>query len=424
MLGRKSLSDHGTPNPFVFWLWFCVEICVDLCIILLLRGLRRRDTGVTSKCVSASLKGTKKRVKRYTLLAYPRAYMIFSELMWSMWSVAMLIRCALCSFGTVYCPFEYGIVAIFALPRMKKPPDLVSEGDGYIRCSRSLFSSSYDSKYDYFITRQRFLARKLRMHYMNKAVCQRYLHRASRPVLMPLIETSADRSQEKEKQEKFNLCQDDIPLGDAHKEFTCDEKVINLLTIPSVISLKKDYEIYLRLKEYSWMTGDSVLLTHDAARVLRDTMEDAVYLASGLRTIIIDTGASLSISNNEKDFPDGIEPCDIELQGIGSGLRVKGKGKVRWRFQRSDGGFVVIECMAYYAPEMKFNLFSPQSYFMKENGEGEFKMNRNGIYFYLNSKESFKISLTSANLPVSFVTHLDNTASENSAFFYMCYRCL
>ena len=172
------------------------------------------------------------------------------------------------------------------------------------------------------------------------------------------------------------------------------------------------------------MTGDSVLLTHDAARVLRDTMEDAVYLASGLWTIIIDTGASLSISNNKNNFPEGIEPCDIELQGIGSGLHVKGKGKVCWRFQRSDGGFVVIKCMAYYTPDMKFNLFSPQSYFMKENGEGEFKMNRNGIYFYLNSKESFKISLTSANLPVSFVTHLDNTASENSAFFYMCYRCL
>ena len=101
MLGRKSLGFHETTDSFVFWSWFCVEICVDLFVILLLRGLRRRDTGVTSKCVFASLKGTKKRVKRYTLLAYPRAYMIFSELMWSMWSVAMLIRCALCSFGII-----------------------------------------------------------------------------------------------------------------------------------------------------------------------------------------------------------------------------------------------------------------------------------------------------------------------------------
>jgi len=99
-------------------------------------------------------------------------------------------------------------------------------------------------------------------------------------------------------------------------------------------------------------------------------MQDMVYLASGLRTIIIDTGASLSISNHERDFFDGYEPCDIELQGIGSGLRVKGKGKVRWRFQRADGGFVVIECMAYYAPSMKFYLFSLQSYF-PENAVSE-----------------------------------------------------
>ena len=205
MIGRKSLSDHGTTDPFVFWLWFCVEICVDLCVIWLLRGLRRRDTGVTSNF--ASLKGTKKRVKRYTLLAYPRAYMIFSELMWSMWSVAMLIRCALCSFGTVYCPFEYGIVALFALPRMKKPPDLLSEGDGHIRCSRSLFSSSYDSKYDYFIARQRYLAKQLRMHQLNKAVRRQYMHRARRPDLMPpLKETSADRLFEKQIEKEKDLC--------------------------------------------------------------------------------------------------------------------------------------------------------------------------------------------------------------------------
>jgi len=49
-------------------------------------------------------------------------------------------------------------------------------------------------------------------------------------------------------------------------------------------------------------------------------MESVLYLASGLRIIFIDTGASLSFSNNPNDFPDGFESCDIELQGIGSGL--------------------------------------------------------------------------------------------------------
>ena len=87
---------------------------------------------MTSNRLTNGLKGTKKRLKKITLFAYPRAYMIFTELMWNMYSVAMLLRCALSSFGAIYCPFEYGVVALFALPRLKKPPDLVSEGDGHI----------------------------------------------------------------------------------------------------------------------------------------------------------------------------------------------------------------------------------------------------------------------------------------------------
>jgi len=119
--------------------------------------------------------------------------MTFSELIWSMYSVAMLLLCALSLFGTVYCLFEYGIIAIFALPRLKKAPDLVSEGDGHICYTLSLFSLSYDSKCNYFITCQCFLAKQLRMHQLNKAVCTKYIHRACRPVLIPLIETSADQ---------------------------------------------------------------------------------------------------------------------------------------------------------------------------------------------------------------------------------------
>ena len=366
MLGRIFRNTHSPIDSFLFW--FCVEICIDLFVFFLIRSLRRRDTGVTSNRLSFGLKGTKKRLNKITLLAYPRAYMIFTELMWSMYSVAMLLRCALSLFGEIYCPFNYGVVAIFALPRIKKPPDLVSEGDGHIRCSRSLFASSYDSRYDYYIARQRFMAKKIRMHQLRKAVCTKYLHRVCRPGLMPLIETSADRLGNKnEKQnEKFNLCEtNDIPLDDAHHENTCDKLVG--LKLEQVITLKRDFDVYQRLKDLNWLKGDSVYLTEETAQVLRDTMESSLFLASGLRLVIIDTGASLSISNDPNDFLDGFEHCDIKLQGIGSGLRVIGKGKVRWRFQRENGGFVIVECMAYYAPEMKFNLFSPQSYLLKEN---------------------------------------------------------
>ena len=73
----------------------------------------------------------------------------------------------------------------------------------------------------------------------------------------------------------------------------------------------------------------------------------------------------------------------------------------------------------YYAPDMKFNLFSPQSYLLKENGKGEFKINSDAISFVLNSNDSFKISLSSPNLPVSYVSHADalSEKQENQALF-------
>ncbi len=88
----------------------------------------------------------------------------------------------------------------------------------------------------------------------------------------------------------------------------------------------------------------------------------------------------MSISGEEKDFPNGIEKCSTKLQGIGSGLKVTGKGIVRWTFPKVGGGVIIIECMAYYAPSMKCRLFSPQSYFVKQQLDGQFVMNKNGFF--------------------------------------------
>ena len=58
----------------------------------------------------------------------------------------------------------------------------------------------------------------------------------------------------------------------------------------------------------------------------------------------------MSISGEQKDFPYGIEKCSTTLQGIGSGLKVAGKGIVCWTFPKVGGGAVTIECMANHAP--------------------------------------------------------------------------
>ena len=154
MVSRILLGTYNTTGDMF---WFCMEVCVDLiAFCLLIRRPRWRETGVT--CANdGGPKGERKRLNSITLLAYPRSYMIFTALMWNMYSVAMILCCALSCFGTVFRPFEYGFIRLFALPRLKKPPDLVSEGGKIRPCSNY-----------YFINRQRFLAKVLRKSNLRK----------------------------------------------------------------------------------------------------------------------------------------------------------------------------------------------------------------------------------------------------------------
>merc|ERR1712226_1337872 len=65
----------------------------------------------------------------------PCRWLIFSEIMWNMWSMAMLIGCKMSCFGVVYCQFEYGVVKIFAMPRKKKS-DYISETQRRAICAK------------------------------------------------------------------------------------------------------------------------------------------------------------------------------------------------------------------------------------------------------------------------------------------------
>ena len=179
--------------------------------------------------------------------------------------------------------------------------------------------------------------------------------------------------------------------------------------------LHHDRAVFDRLKNYAWMAGASVDFDSNSARILRDALDSSINLVSGLTAIIFDTGASVSISNNAADFPDGIEPCEAELQGIGAGLRVKGKGKVRWKFKKFGGGFVTIDSMAYYEPAIKFNMPPPQSNLMQLRFECKFVMNKNGISFELNKNDCVQIALNAANLPVALATNTADVVSDDLA---------
>ncbi len=58
---------------------------------------------------------------------------------------------------------------------------------------------------------------------------------------------------------------------------------------------------------------------------------------------VIDTGASITITNSKEDFVSIISPVQpTKLQGIASGLDVKGVGEADYSFQTDDGALTTI----------------------------------------------------------------------------------
>ena len=73
--------------------------------------------------------------------------------------------------------------------------------------------------------------------------------------------------------------------------------------------------------------------------------------------------------------------------------------------------------MAYYAPGMKFRLFLPQLYFVKQQLDGQFVMNKMSVYFELNDKYRIKIALNAVNLSVALASNTADVTSENLALY-------
>ena len=77
--------------------------------------------------------------------------------------------------------------------------------------------------------------------------------------------------------------------------------------------------------------------------------------------IIIDTGASISLTPVISDFIGNIEPADLDsLQGLSSKTQVCGQGTVQWKVQDMFGMVRALTTKAYYVPEASIRLMSPQ----------------------------------------------------------------
>jgi hypothetical protein len=67
------------------------------------------------------------------------------------------------------------------------------------------------------------------------------------------------------------------------------------------------------------------------------------------------------------------------MEGIVSGLQVKQKGRVRYELLTDDGEIHVLETTAYYMPDLRCRLFSPQAHFQELFQSGQDPNERSGI---------------------------------------------
>ena len=88
--------------------------------------------------------------------------------------------------------------------------------------------------------------------------------------------------------------------------------------------------------------------------------------------IVLDTGASTSLSPVLSDFPYGITKVENQtIQQVTATSTIEGKGICEWNLRDNQGNRGSVQTYANYMPGAHVRLFSPQHYFQMHDGKGQ-----------------------------------------------------
>ena len=121
--------------------------------------------------------------------------------------------------------------------------------------------------------------------------------------------------------------------------------------------------IYFRILQMDF--GLSSSSPADSVFYNSDPMSHHVFLSKSEQShlpIVIDTGASRSITPRREDFIS-FEPHSSKVEGINSTSEVAGKGYVKWNITDQHHRTSEVVTFAYYMPSANIRLYSPQSHF-------------------------------------------------------------
>jgi hypothetical protein len=124
--------------------------------------------------------------------------------------------------------------------------------------------------------------------------------------------------------------------------------------------------------------------------------------------VIFDTGASLAITHDKSDFsgPITASTTDLRLGGMANGLRIEGIGPVTWTFRTATSAPITVKGMAYYVPQAKARLLSPQRLCHSKTGQhGRFEGDHQSFRLCFDGQPPLVIEYDERNsLPIGYAT--------------------
>jgi hypothetical protein len=97
--------------------------------------------------------------------------------------------------------------------------------------------------------------------------------------------------------------------------------------------------------------------------------------------LLWDTGATLSVTPYMEDFISPLITTDQPkiMKGIAKGLQIQGIGTVKYQLLDDNGESYTITTQAYYTPDAKRRIFSPQAYFQDLGSKATTMQNKDSI---------------------------------------------
>jgi hypothetical protein len=174
-------------------------------------------------------------------------------------------------------------------------------------------------------------------------------------------------------------------------------------------------------------TDASMIRAYLNAFISGSTGKLPIPFSVNAKPICIDSGASLTISNNKDDFLCLRPITDQHLSGIATGLPISGIGTLKWTFLTDSGAAVALHIMqALYVPACPMNLLSPQHLAQQTKGfQDGFKISSSTGTLTFSGHTRTVLLDRQSNLPIfytigesdgCFHTKFSNIAVSNSCY--------